>query len=87
MATAVIAYDKKCITKGGDKFCDCTLTNDDEGQIDNYKMANLTDDHELYNFHLGHVNKKVNDRKEMKCKREEEEKIGATNDVSDIERK
>jgi hypothetical protein len=87
MATAVIAYDEKCITKGGDKFCDYPFTNDDEGQIDNYKMANLRDDHELYNFYLGCVNKKVNDLKEMKHKREEEEKIAATDNVSDIERK
>jgi hypothetical protein len=53
VATAVIAYDEKCITEDGDKFHDYPLTDDDEGQINNYKMANLTDDHELYNFHLG----------------------------------
>ena len=87
MATAVIAYDEKCITEGGDKFCDYPLTDDDEGQINNYKMANLTDDHELYNFHLGRVNKKVNDLKEMMRKKEDEEKIAATEDVSDIEHK
>jgi hypothetical protein len=87
MATAVIAYDEKFITEGGDKFHDYPLTDDDEGQIHNYKMANLTDDHELYNFHLGRVNKKVNDLKEMMRKKEDEEKIAATEDVSDIERK
>jgi hypothetical protein len=36
MATAVITYDEKCIINGGDKFCDYPLTDDDEGQIDNY---------------------------------------------------
>jgi hypothetical protein len=87
MATAVIAYDEKCITKGCDKFCDYPLTDNDEGQIDNYKMASLTDDHELFNFHLGRANKKVNELKVMKRKRDEEEKIAATNNVSDIERK
>jgi hypothetical protein len=84
MVTAVIAYDKKCITKGSDKFCDYPLIDYDEGQINNYKMANLTDDHKLYTFHLGRV-KKVNDLKEMKHKREEVEKIAATSNVFDIE--
>jgi hypothetical protein len=50
-------------------------------------MGNLTDDHELHNFHLGHVNKKVNDLKEMMHKKEDKEKIVATEDVSDIEPK
>ena len=68
MATAVIAYDEKCIIEGGNKFCDYPLTDDDEGQIINYKMANLKDDHELYNVYLGRVNKKVNDLKEMNKK-------------------
>jgi hypothetical protein len=40
-----------------------------------------------YNFHLGRVNKKVNDLKEMMHKEEDKEKIVATEDVSDIERK
>jgi hypothetical protein len=31
MATAVIAYDKKCSIEGGKKICDYPLTNDDEG--------------------------------------------------------
>ncbi len=33
------------------------------------------------------MNKKVNDIKEMKCKREEEEKLATTDNDSDIERK
>jgi hypothetical protein len=87
MATALITYDEKCIINGGDKFGDYPLTDDDEGQIDNYQLANLARDHELYNVHRGGVNKKINDLKEMQHKRDEEEKVSAADDVSDIERK
>ena len=87
MATAVIAYDQKCITKGGDKFRDYPLTEDDEGQIPDYNMLKLNDDHELYNVHLGHVNKKFNDLKEKQHKTEAQMKIAASENVSDIERK
>jgi hypothetical protein len=87
IVSAVISYDQKCITEGGDKFRDYPLSNDDEGEIDDYKIANLNDDHELYNVHLGRVNKKINDLKEILRKTEEEQKLSATDDVSDIERK
>jgi len=87
LVSAVIAYDQKCITEGSDKFRDYPLSNDDEGQIDDYKIANVNEDHELYNVHLGRVNKKINDLKEIQRKREEEKKVAATDDVSDIERK
>ena len=88
MATAVITYDEKCINNGGDKFRDYPLTDDNKGQIDNYQLANLARDHELYNVHLvGGVNKKINDLKKMQHKRDKEEKVSAADDVSDIERK
>lgn len=87
MATAVIAYDEKCITEGGNKFRDYPLTDDDEGEISDYKMLNFDEHHELYNVHLGRVNKKVNDLKEKQRKIEAEMKIAAAEDVSDIERK
>jgi hypothetical protein len=87
MATAVITYDEKCIITGGDKFCDNPLTDDDKGQIDNYQFANLACEHELHNVHLGGVNKKINDLKEMQHKRDKEEKVSAADNVSDIERK
>jgi hypothetical protein len=87
MATAVITYDEKCIIYGGDIFGDYPLTDDDKGQIDNYQLANLACDHELYNAYLGGVNKKINDLKEMQCKRDDEEKVSAADNVSDIESK
>ena len=87
IVSAVISYDQKCITEGGDKFRDYPLSNDDEGEIDDYKMANLNDDHELYNVHLGRVNKKINDLKEILLKGEEDAKVAAADDVSDIEHK
>ncbi len=87
MATVVITCDEKCIINGGDKLHDCPLTDDDKGQIDNYQWANLVCDHELYNVHLGGVNKKINDLKEMQHKRDEEEKVSAAGNVSDIEHK
>jgi hypothetical protein len=87
MATGVITYDEKCKINGGDKFRDYPLTDDDKGQIDNYQLANLAHDHELYNAHLGGVNKKINDLKEMQCKRDDKEKVSAADNVSDIEHK
>jgi hypothetical protein len=87
MTTAVIAYDEKCITEGGDKFCDYPLTKDDEGQIPDYSLVKLHDDHELYNVHLGRVNKKLNDLKDKQQKAVENMKVAAAEDVSDIERK
>jgi hypothetical protein len=87
IVSAVISYDQKCITEGGDKFRDYPLSNDEDGEIDDYKIVNLNDDHELYNVHLGRVNKKINDLKEILRKTEEEQKLSATDNVSDIERK
>jgi hypothetical protein len=87
MATAVITYDEKCIVNGGDKIRDYPLTDDEEGQIDNHQLDNLACDHELYNVHLGGVNKKINDLKEMQHKRDKELKVSAADNVSDIERK
>ena len=87
MTTAVIVYDEKCITEGGDKFCDYPLTEDDEGQIPDYSLVKLHDDHELYNVHLGRVNKKLNDLKDKQQKAEESMKVPVAEDVSDIESK
>ena len=36
IVSAVISYDQKCITEGGDKFRDYPLSNDEDGEIDDY---------------------------------------------------
>jgi len=47
----------------------------------------LNDDHELFNTHLGRVNKRDNDIRESKKKKEQDEKIRSTDDVQDIDDK
>jgi hypothetical protein len=44
----------------------------------------LNADHELFNVHLGQVNKRINDLKESKKKKAEDEKVRFTDDVQDL---
>jgi hypothetical protein len=44
----------------------------------------LKEHHEHYNIHLGHVNKKLNDKKEEDCKAEEAKKTSGVEDLSDV---
>jgi hypothetical protein len=47
----------------------------------------LNDDHELFNAHLGHINKQVNDLRESERKKEQDKKVRATDDVQDLDGK
>jgi hypothetical protein len=44
----------------------------------------LKEHHELYNIHLGCVNKKLNDKKEEDHKAEEAKKTSGVQDLSDL---
>jgi hypothetical protein len=60
---------------------------DEDTSIQDYKIEMLNADHELFNAHLGWVNKRENDLRESKKKIEQDEKVRATDDVQDIDDK
>ena len=60
---------------------------DEDTSIQDYKIEMLNADHELFNAHLGRVNKRENDLRESKKKIEQDEKVRATDDVQDIDEK
>jgi hypothetical protein len=47
----------------------------------------LNDDHELFNVHLGHINKQVNDLRESERKKEQDKEVRAADDVQDLDDK
>jgi hypothetical protein len=63
------------------------VTDEVDREIENYRVALIKEDADLYNRYLGVVNKKVNDQLELEKKAEEEAKISAGEDISDIKRK
>ena len=64
--TAIIDFDEKCIVEKGDMFQNYPNFGDEDTSIQDYKIAMLNDDHELFNTHLGRVNKRDNDIRESK---------------------
>ncbi len=62
--TLVIQYDERCISSASNAFQDFPLHDENEETINNYQIKHLKEYHELYNIHLVHVNKKLNDKKE-----------------------
>jgi hypothetical protein len=85
--TATIDFDEKCIVENGDTVQNYPYFADEDTTIADYKIEMLHDDHELFNVHLGHVNKQVNDLKESERKKEQDEKARAPNDVQDLDDK
>ncbi len=82
--TLVIQYDERCISSASDAFQDFPLHDENEETINNYQIKHLKEHHELYNIHLGHVNKKLNDKKEGDRKAEEAKKTSGVEDLSDV---
>jgi hypothetical protein len=80
----VIQYDERCISNASDAFQDFPLHDENEETINNYQIKHLKEHHELYNIHLGRVNKKLNDKKEEDCKAEEAKKTSGVQDLSDL---
>ncbi len=80
----MIQYNELCISNDSDAFQDFPLHDEDEETIDNYQIKHLKEHHELYNIRLGHVNKKLNDKKEEDCKAEEAKKTYEVQDLSDL---
>ncbi len=82
--SSVISYDERCISNGSDVFQDFPLYDENEETINNYPIKYLKENHEVYNIHLGPVNKKVNDRREEDHIAEEAKKTTGAEDLSDI---
>jgi hypothetical protein len=82
--TLVIQYDERYISNASDASQDFPLHDENEETINNYQIKHLKENHELYNIHLGHVNKKLNDKKEEDCKAEEAKKTSRVHDLSDL---
>ena len=85
--TATIDFDERCIVEKGDMFQNYPNLGDEDTSIQDYKIEMLNADHELFNAHLGRVNKRENDLRESKKKIEQDEKVRATDDVQDIDDK
>jgi hypothetical protein len=85
--TATIDFDEKCIVEKGDMFQNYPNLGDEDTSIQDYKIEMLNADHELFNAHLGRVNKRENDLRDTQKKREQDEKVRATDDVQDIDDK
>ena len=85
--TATIDFDERCIVEKGDMFQNYPNLGDEDTSIQDYKIEMLNADHELFNAHLGRVNKRENDLRESKKKIEQDKKVRATDDVQDIDDK
>ena len=83
--TAAINFDERYIEEGTAVFRN--YPDDGESVIAKYSLERLTGDHELYNKHIGRVNKSINDEKEAERKSEEDAKIAACDDVGDLMKK
>lgn len=85
--TATIDFDERCIVEKGEMFQNYPNLGDEDTSIQDYKIEMLNADHELFNAHLGQVNKPENDLRESKKNIEQDEKVRATDDVQDIDDK
>ena len=85
--TATIDFDERCIVEKGEMFQNYPNLGNEDTSIQDYKIEMLNADHELFNAHLGWVNKRENDLRESKKKIEQDEKVRATDDVQDIDDK
>ncbi len=80
----MIQYDERFISNASDAFQYFPLHDENEETINNYQTKHLKEHHELYNIHLGHVNKNLNDKKEEDHKAEEAKKTYGVQDLSDL---
>ncbi len=70
--TATIDVDDKCILENGGTFQNYPNFADEDTTIGDYKIEMLNADHELFNVHLGQINKQVNDFRESERKKEQD---------------
>ncbi len=83
--TAETEFDKRYIEEGGHTFYNYLNSDaNTDNSIKDYKFSGVADDPELLNAHLARGNKMLNDLIEAQCKGDEEKKVSASNDLSDI---
>ena len=83
--TAVIAFDESYVLDGGHEFKNYpNLDVDEESEISDYSLSQLSQHHKLYNIHLGRYRTIINDRKDEERKAREAEQADAANSVSDL---
>ena len=83
---ATLEFDNTCIEEDGTSWRNYIDTKG-QNNLTNYNLSGLTDAHELFNCHLGYVNKAVTN-KEVGAEISENEKYAAAvEDLSDIEDK
>jgi len=83
--TAVIAFDESYVLDGGHEFKNYpNLDDDEESEISDYSLSQLSQHHKLYNIHLGRYRTIINDRKDKERKAREAEQANAANNVSDL---
>lgn len=87
LKTATLNYDGKFIREGGDKFENYPEQNEVDNEMEDYRMALIDEDHELYNKCIARVNAKKNDALTAAKEAEADKKKSALDDVSDIEAK
>lgn len=85
--TATISFDNRCIKEGGDSFQNYPNTTDDDNVIVDYNIDTLKEDYELFNVHLGRVNKRLNDKKQEAIDKKAAEKMVSSEDMSDLDAK
>ena len=83
--TAVVAFDESYIEDGGHQFKNYpNLDEDEETEISDYSLSQLSKHHKLYNIHLGRYRTIINDRIDNERKAREAEQANAANNVSDL---
>ncbi len=58
---------------------------DEDTTIGDYNIEIMNADYELFNVHLGQINKQVNDLREIKRKKEQDKNFRSINEVQDLE--
>ena len=83
--TAVLAFDESYVLDGGHEFKNYpNLDEEEETEISNYSLSQLSQHHKLYNIHLGRHRTIINDKIDKERKAREAEQANEANSVSDL---
>ena len=83
--TAVLAFDESYVLDGGHEFKNYpNLDEEEETEISNYSLSQLSQHHKLYNIHLGRHRTIINDKIDNERKAREAEQANEANSVSDL---
>jgi hypothetical protein len=85
--TATIKFERKYIEDHGTSFKVYPIIEDSDYEIDEYHIALIKEDSNLYNHYIAIANKEANDLRDLQDKMKAEEKRKSAVDTSDIERR